>query len=166
MDFGAGFKNGVLLLALIVAVHIIMTKPDAIQNLMMHSIDVPGDSAYMTTDPPRGVAASAAASAAARAGPRDSDADSDLMRFVYADEDRGALDKFFRAKVADPRFAEGSEIIRNAHLKVAGHGVQDASVLRVPHDARGGGGAGEGARCSPVLVSGMDTFAAGFSCPV
>lgn len=134
MDFGAGFKNGVLLLALIIAIHIIMTKPDAIQNLMMHSVDVP------VTDPPISA----------------DEEESDLLKFVYSDEDRGALDKFFRNKVADPRFAEGADIIQHAHLKAGDYGIQDASFLKIPHDQRD----------VPDYVSGLDTFAADFSCPV
>ena len=129
MDFGAGFKNGVLLLALIIAVHIIMTKPDAIQNLMMHSVEIPDEFV--------------------------ADHESDLLNFVYADEDRGALDKFFRSRVVDPRFSEGSDIVQNAHLKEGDYGIQDASFLKIPHE-----------ECRYVSVSGLDTFAADFSCPV
>lgn len=145
MDFGAGFKNGVLLLALIVAVHIIMTKPDAIQNLMMHSVDVSAVRVEETALP-RSV----------------DEEESDLLKFVYSDEDRGALDRFFRARVAktDARFEEGADIVQNAHLKAGEYGIQDASVLKIPHENP------PDARCAPSYVSGLDTFAADFSCPV
>lgn len=145
MDFGAGFKNGVLLLALIVAVHIIMTKPDAIQNLMMHSVDVSSVHVEETHLP------------------RTADEEEkELLRFVYSDEDRGALDKFFRARVAasDLRFEEGADIVQNAHLKAGEYGIQDASVLEIPHEDP------PDTRCAPSYVSGLDTFAADFSCPV
>ena len=146
MDFGAGFKNGVLLLALIVAVHIIMTKPDAIQNLMMHSVEVDAAARVERTSAPR----------------TKDDEETELLKFVYSDEDRGALDKFFRAKVAfsDQRFEEGADIVQNAHLKAGAYGIQDASVLRIPHEDT------HETRCASSYVSGLDTFAADFSCPV
>lgn len=138
MDFGAGFKNGVLLLALIIAVHIIMTKPDAIQNLMMHSVDVDIDIDSNAPQPPR------------------PDEEDDLLKFVYADEDRGALDKFFKSRVVDPRLVEGADIAQHAHLKAGNYGIQDASFLKIPHEERS----------AAVHVAGLDTFAADFSCPV
>ena len=139
MDFGAGFKNGVLLLTLIIAVHIIMTKPDAIQNLMMHSVAVPPTGEAMLDRPAA-----------------EEDPDSDLIEFVYSDEDRGALDKFFRSRVVDPRLAEGADIVQHAHLKAGDYGIQDASFLKIPHEERS----------APSHVAGLDTFAADFSCPV
>lgn len=141
MDFGAGFKNGVLLLTLIIAVHIIMTKPDAIQNLMMHSVELtPHPPGEAMLDPPAA----------------EEDHDSDLIKFVYSDEDRGALDKFFRSRVVDPRLAEGADIVQHAHLKAGDYGIQDASFLKIPHEERS----------APAHVAGLDTFAADFSCPV
>lgn len=146
MDFGAGFKNGVLLLALIIAVHVIMTKPDAIQNLMMHSLN-----GAPVVDLGAGGGA-----AVDYTKPGDQE-ESDLLKFVYSDEDHGALDKFFKNKVMDPRFVEGSKMVQNAHLKAGSYGIQDASFLKIPHEAR---------MNQPIDVMGIDTFASDYSCPV
>lgn len=146
MDFGAGFKNGVLLLGLIIAVHVIMTKPDAIQNLMMHS---PAVQDGTTASPLTGARRN-------DAHPVDQD-ESDLLKFVYSDEDHGALDQFFKNKVMDARFAEGSAMVQNAHLKTGSSGIQDASFLKIPHESRVN---------QPADILGIDTFASDFSCPV
>eukprot|EP00873_Tetraselmis_striata_P027063 jgi/Tetstr1/447327/TSEL_034764.t1 len=128
-----------------------MTKPDAVQNLMMHSLK-PHDAL-----PVPGTGAGGTARAAAdHRDPADQE-ESDLLKFVYSDEDRGALDQFFKNKVADPRFAENEEMVQNAHLKAGSYGIQDGSFLKIPHEARIN---------QPSDVMGMDTFASEYSCPV
>jgi hypothetical protein len=147
MDFGTGVKNGVLLLALIVAIHVIITKPEALHNLLMHS----GSQNFaekMTS--PQFVEHT-----------NDSD-ENDLLKFVYSDEDRGALDRFFKGQVSDSRFASNANVVENAHLQTGRHGIQDAAYLKPMYEPG----------CDSVNgmytrnVPGMDTFAADFACPV
>lgn len=148
MDFGTGVKNGVLLLALIVAIHVIITKPDALHNLLMHS------GSFNVSE--------SMASPGFVEHTNDTD-ENDLLKFVYSDEDRGALDRFFKSHVSDSRFATNTKVLENAHLQTGVQGIQDASFLKPMYEPG----------CSSVPggaysrnVPGIDTFAASFACPV
>lgn len=127
MDYGSGFKNGVLIFALIIAVHVILTKPEAIQNLLLTTaFTVSNDQPIV----------------------KDTDSvynDTDLLKFVYSDEDDGALERFFQSKVNDDRF-EDHDILPEYHIK-------DESTLTPPVQ-------------QPEYVLGIDTFASTFACPV
>lgn len=107
MDYAAGFKNGVLLLALVIAIHVILTNPDAIQNLIMyvpdgfasvknntevqpdvHSPSMDVDSIYSSKVPWT--------------------VESDVKNFIFSDEPEGALDVFFENNISIPSFTEPS----------------------------------------------------------
>lgn len=130
MDYGSGFKNGVLIFALIIAVHVILTNPEAIQNLLLTTTFTVSN---VSKEQPVVKDTDSAYS------------DTDLLKFVYSDEDDGALERFFQSKVNDERF-ENHDILPEYHIK-------DESTLAPPVR-------------EPESILGMDTFASTFACPV
>jgi hypothetical protein len=85
----------------------------------------------------------------------------DLLRFVYAgDEDRGALERFFRSSVtSDPRFAEAEELLRHTHPQAREGPLESAATSELAPPAADHWQR----RCTTFDVQGTDSFSSSYA---